>query len=62
MPIALVLRSDGSAAVDERKRAARQRSLSGGVPVFDEIASALVALRHLQVVEAFWNRRTIRRP
>ena len=60
-PIALALRSDGSAGVDARKRAARDRSLAGGVPVFDEIASAVVALGHLQRLEAFWRRRDDRR-
>jgi acyl-CoA synthetase (NDP forming) len=56
-PMVLALRSDGSAGVDARKREARDRALAGGVPVFDEIASALVALGHLQRVEAFWRRR-----
>jgi acyl-CoA synthetase (NDP forming) len=56
-PIALALRSDGSAGIDARKRAARDRALADGVPVFDEIASALTALLHFQRFERFWQRR-----
>ena len=55
-PIVLALRSDGSAAIDERKRAARDRALACGVPVFDEIAGALRALSHFQRFERFHRR------
>lgn len=57
-PILLALRSDGSAAIDERKRSARDRALAAGVPVFDEIASALSALTHFQQYERFRHRRS----
>jgi acyl-CoA synthetase (NDP forming) len=56
-PLALTLRSDGSEAVDARKRPARDRALAAGVPVFDEIANALVALAHFQRYERFRRRR-----
>ena len=56
-PLALTLRSDGSEAIDARKRPARDRALRAGVPVFDEIANALVALAHFQRFERFWHRR-----
>jgi len=55
-PILLALRSDGSAAIDERKRTARDRALACGVPVFDEIAGALRALAHFQRFERFRER------
>lgn len=55
-PVLLTLRSDGSAEVDERKRPARDRALAAGVPVFDEIASALGALAHFQRFERFHRR------
>ena len=60
-PIFLALRSDGSAAVDERKRPARDRALAARIPVFDEIPNALVALSHLQRFERFHRRRMQRR-
>jgi acyl-CoA synthetase (NDP forming) len=56
-PLALTLRSDGSAAVDARKRPARDRALAAGVPVFDEIANALAAIAHFQRFERFRHRR-----
>src|SRR5262249_13502123 len=59
-PIALTLRSDGSEEIDARKRPARDRALSAGVPVFDEIVNALVALSHFQRFERFWHRRLSR--
>ncbi len=52
-PMLLVLRSDGSEAVDARKREARARALAAGIPVYDEIAQALGALRHFQRYEQF---------
>ena len=48
---ALVLRSDGSLEVEERKIADRQGAQALGVPVFDELpnaAGALAALRHYE--------------
>jgi acyl-CoA synthetase (NDP forming) len=56
-PIFLTLRSDGSAPVDERKRGARDRALAAGIPVFDEILNAIVAVSHLQRFERFHHRR-----
>lgn len=58
-PVLLALRSDGSAAIDERKRSARDHALAAGVPVFDEIASALSALAHFQRYERFRHRRCL---
>jgi acyl-CoA synthetase (NDP forming) len=52
-PMLLVLRSDGSEAVDARKRTARASALAARVPVFDEIVDALKALRHFQKFEQF---------
>jgi acyl-CoA synthetase (NDP forming) len=57
-PIFLALRSDGSAAVDERKRPARDRALAAGVPVYDEISHAIIALSHFQRFERFYYRKT----
>jgi len=50
-PLMLVLRSDGSEAVDARKREERARALAAGIPVFDELAPALAALRRFQLFE-----------
>ena len=55
-PMFLVLRSDGSAPIDARKREARARAHAAGVPVFDEILDALVALRRFQQFEQFHRR------
>jgi acyl-CoA synthetase (NDP forming) len=52
-PVLLVMRSDGSAAIDARKRSARDRATAAGLPVYDEIADALLALRHFQRFERF---------
>jgi acyl-CoA synthetase (NDP forming) len=52
-PMLLVLRSDGSAAIDARKREARARAQAAGIPVFDEILPALAALRRFQQFEQF---------
>lgn len=49
---AVVLRSDGSRELDDRKRIYRERALAAGIPAFDEIApaaEALCAVRHLEV-------------
>ena len=48
---ALALRSDGSAEIDDKKRAYRERALANGIPVFDELpdaADALAALGHIE--------------
>lgn len=47
----LVLRSDGSQALDDARRAYRERALAAGIPVYDELADAahaLAAVRHLE--------------
>ena len=44
----LVLRSDGRADIDERKRQCRKLALERGIPVFDELTNAANALRALQ--------------
>ncbi|HET9020005.1 MAG TPA: acetate--CoA ligase family protein, partial [Acetobacteraceae bacterium] len=49
---AVVLRSDGSGELDDRKRTYRERALAAEIPAFDEIApaaEALRAVRHLEV-------------
>ena len=50
---ALVLRSDGSAEADERKRADRTRALALGIPVFDEIPEVARALAGVSRYERF---------
>jgi acyl-CoA synthetase (NDP forming) len=48
---ALALRSDGSAEIDDKRRAYRERALANGIPVFDElpdVADALSALAHIE--------------
>jgi len=56
-PLFLVLRSDGSAEIDERKRQARSRAIKAGIPVFDEIANAITAIARFQMFERFHYRR-----
>ncbi len=51
--LVLVLRSDGEPDVEERKRAYRARAVAAGIPIFDELAPAAVALAGLRRVEAF---------
>lgn len=53
MHIALVLRSDGDAETEQRKRDYRQRAIASGVPVFDELVQAARGLAALRTVEAF---------
>jgi len=48
---ALALRSDGSAEIDEKKRAYRERALTNDIPVFDELPDAADALAALSQVE-----------
>lgn len=48
----VVLRSDGSAELDDRKRVYRERALAAGIPAYDEIApaaDALAVVRHLEL-------------
>ncbi len=48
----VVLRSDGSGELDDRKRAYRERALAAGMPAYDEIApaaDALAVVRHLEL-------------
>jgi acyl-CoA synthetase (NDP forming) len=53
MHIVLVLRSDGEADVEERKREYRQTAVRSGIPVFDELVAAAQALACVRHVEAF---------
>jgi acyl-CoA synthetase (NDP forming) len=50
---ALVLRSDGDPALEERKRSFRTRALQYGIPVYDEMVNAGRALAALQRHERF---------
>jgi len=55
MHVVLVLRSDGEPDVEEKKREYRQRAVTAGIPVFDELipaVDALSALRHLETFRA----------
>ena len=55
--VALVLRSDGEARLDELKRQFRQRATELGIPVFDELNDAGHALAALGAYERFiWSR------
>jgi len=49
----LVLRSDGRADIDERKRQCRLIALDSSIPVFDELSNAAAALRGLKHHETF---------
>ena len=49
----LVLRSDGRAEMDDKKRAAREWALSRGYPVFDELTNAGNALAAISKHELF---------
>ena len=49
----LVLRSDGSQLVDDRRRPAVAMAMEAGVPVYREIADALAALAHIRTCETF---------
>ena len=50
---ALVLRSSGAPEVEEGKRAYTQRALDAGIPVFDELGNAALALSAVSRYEAF---------
>ncbi|HSR72123.1 MAG TPA: CoA-binding protein, partial [Kiloniellales bacterium] len=47
----LVLRTDGSPELEERRRAYRERALAVGIPVFDEVANAARALAAIGTLE-----------
>ena len=49
----LVLRSSGSPEIEEGKRKYRDRAQAAGIPVFDELSNAAVALSALSRFEAF---------
>lgn len=49
----LVLRSDGRAEMDEKKREAREWALERGYPVFDELTNAVNALSAISKYELF---------
>jgi len=49
----LVLRSDGRAEMDDKKREAREWALQRGYPVFDELTNAVNALWAISTYEAF---------
>ncbi|HTE15886.1 MAG TPA: acyl-CoA synthetase, partial [Burkholderiales bacterium] len=49
----LVLRSDGDPALEERKRAFRDKANAMGVPVYDEMSNAGHALAALKAHERF---------
>jgi acyl-CoA synthetase (NDP forming) len=53
MHLALVLRSDGDADVEDRKRDYRQRAVRAGIPVFDELVAAANALGGVRHIEAY---------
>lgn len=47
----MVLRSDGSQALDDRKREVRARALAAGIPVYDEMGPAALALNAVKHIE-----------
>lgn len=49
----LVLRSSGAPAVEEGKQRYRERAMSVGIPVYDELSNAAVALSAVSRYEAF---------
>ena len=50
---ALVLRSDGSPEIDDQRRDCRARALAVGIPVYDELTDAALALKAVGHMEAF---------
>ena len=54
---ALVLRSDGTAVCDERKRLFREEALANDIPAFDEMSNAADALSGIAFYEHFLARR-----
>ena len=59
---ALVLRSDGTAVCDERKRIFREEALANDIPAFDEMSNAADALSAISFYEHFLARRQNREP
>jgi acyl-CoA synthetase (NDP forming) len=55
----LVLRSDGNPQIDERKRRFRDRAISLGIPVYDELEDAARALAALARYERFAGSRRV---
>lgn len=53
MHIALVLRSDGEADIEDRKREYRRSAVERGVVVFDELSTAAKSLACIRAVELF---------
>ena len=55
--VALVLRSDGERAIEEKKQEYREQLLAAGIPVFDEMPQAANAFSALCRFEQFHDRR-----
>ena len=53
----LVLRSDGAAVTDDRKRAYREQAAALKVPVYDEMTNAATALAAVANYESFLARK-----
>jgi acyl-CoA synthetase (NDP forming) len=51
----VVLRVDGSPALDDRRRDCRATALDAGIPVYDELADAAQALRAVRWIEQRWS-------
>ena len=49
----MVLRSDGSAAAEERKRAYRETIVKHGIPIFDEMTEAAAAIAAVARLESY---------
>ncbi len=56
--IVLVLRSDGEAEIEDRKRAYRRDAVAQGVAVYDELPQAARALACVRIVESYRERRS----
>lgn len=52
---AIVLRTDGSPELDERRRQYRATALAVGIPVYDELVEAAHALHAISWVESQWS-------
>ena len=62
MHIALVLRSDGEADIEEQKREQRLDAVRRGVPAFDELVDAAKALACVAAIERYRETRVRTRP
>jgi acyl-CoA synthetase (NDP forming) len=51
----IVLRVDGSPALDERRRHYRELALGVGIPVYDELVEAAHALAAVRAIETQWS-------